>query len=200
MNIRAKIFGRRVVRGAGAVGQEAEGRQGRRARQHRRARESRQRRQPRRGPPPALGEEVRVTHGDDDERCRADQRLGRRRDGQRPTSSQCCGTGSSFTSARTARSNARSAGSATAASASNSRTKPGSIARADEQADVLREVIRRSFPDVEFEARIIAAGTEHDGPEGRRANAATARSGRACFITIIRAPRCGSATSPRPAR
>lgn len=37
---------------------------------------------------------------------------------------------------------------------------------ADEQAAILREVIRRSFPDAEFEATETAA-PQHDGPESR---------------------------------
>ena len=37
---------------------------------------------------------------------------------------------------------------------------------ADEQAAILREVVRRSFPDAEFEGSEQAA-PEHDGPEGR---------------------------------
>ena len=37
---------------------------------------------------------------------------------------------------------------------------------ADEQADVLREVIRRSFPDIEFDAD-FEPEPEHSGPDGR---------------------------------
>ena len=61
-------------------------------------------------------------------RRRADQRLGRRRDDRRRPSSRTCGTSSSFTSAKTERSNARFAGSAKAAWGWSSRMKPSSIA------------------------------------------------------------------------
>lgn len=37
---------------------------------------------------------------------------------------------------------------------------------ADEQADVLREVIRRSFPDIEFDADFVPE-PDHSGPDGR---------------------------------
>ena len=73
-------------------------------------------------------EEVALTHAAPRIRsswsiCRAAARWSRR------ISSRRCGTGSSFTWARTAPSNARCAGSRAAGSASSSPTRPGSIAR-----------------------------------------------------------------------